>query len=113
MSYSVYAACGKSVKSIRAFKSEHADCKKRKEKVKVKHSRKTTRQKGEDKMPFFNVIVTIVGLVIWIVIIALVIRVGLKFYRKISNIERNVNAILEASNEDGDSAEASETENDK
>ena len=30
-------------------------------------------------MPFFNVIVTIVGLVIWIVIIALVIRVGLKF----------------------------------
>ena len=51
-------------------------------------------------MPFFNVIVTIVGLVIWIVIIALVIRVGLKFYRKISNIERNVNAILEVSNED-------------
>lgn len=64
-------------------------------------------------MPFFNVIVTIVGLVIWIVIIALVIRVGLKFYRKISNIEKNVNAILEVSNEDSDSAEASETENDK
>lgn len=68
---------------------------------------------GGYKMPFFNVIVTIVGLVIWIVIIALVIRVGLKFYRKISNIERNVNAILEVSNEDSDSAEASETENDK
>lgn len=33
-------------------------------------------------MPFFNVIVSIVGLVIWIVIIALVIHVGLKFYRK-------------------------------
>lgn len=64
-------------------------------------------------MPFFNVIVTIVGLVIWIVIIALVIRVGLKFYRKISNIERNVNEILEVSNEDSDSAEASETENGK
>lgn len=64
-------------------------------------------------MPFFNVIVTIVGLVVWIAIIALVIRVGLKFYRKINNIERNVNAILEASNEDGGSAEASETENGK
>lgn len=37
----------------------------------------------------------------------------LKILSEISNIERNVNAILEVSNEDSDSAEASETENGK